>query len=243
MYNANRPTLDELPTSAQLLRSTAIAAVAAGAILVTIVLPAEYGVDPTGAGRFLGLAKMGEIKEQLAGEAEADRQLAAATQEPVQIVPPPLTEPEAVPETTADKGAVPEASAEVAVDAASQTAIIAPPALAEPQPAPEPEGNSDEISITLSPGEGTEIKLVMQAGAKAGFEWTANGGLLNFDTHGDGGGQSISYEKGRGVGRDEGIIEAAFDGNHGWFWRNRTDVDVTMTLRTSGDYQGLKHAR
>ncbi|MCG8694791.1 MAG: transmembrane anchor protein, partial [Minwuiales bacterium] len=80
----------------------------------------------------------------------------------------------------------------------------------------------------------------MDKGAQARFEWTANGGLLNYDTHGDGGGQSISYEKGRGVPGDEGLLVAAFDGNHGWFWRNRTKQDVTLTLRTNGAYRDLK---
>ena len=76
MYNANKPSVDELPTSAQLLRSTVIAIAAAGAILVTTVLPSEYGIDPTGVGRILGLTDMGEIKIQLAEEAEADRRMA-----------------------------------------------------------------------------------------------------------------------------------------------------------------------
>jgi hypothetical protein len=73
MYNSDMPTREELPTTAQLLKSTAIAAVAATAILVTIVLPSEYAVDPTGIGRTLGLTQMGEIKMQLAREAAQDR--------------------------------------------------------------------------------------------------------------------------------------------------------------------------
>jgi hypothetical protein len=88
-----------------------------------------------------------------------------------------------------------------------------------------------EISVTLKPGEGAEVKLTMTKGAKATYSWTANGAVVNFDTHGDGGGENISYEKGRGVAEDEGVLEAAFDGNHGWFWRNRSDTDVTVTLR------------
>lgn len=80
----------------------------------------------------------------------------------------------------------------------------------------------------------------MNEGAQVHYEWTANGGVLNYDAHGDGGGQSISYEKGRGVPDNKGVLEAAFDGNHGWFWRNRTDANVTITLRTQGAYSDLK---
>ncbi|HYW14589.1 MAG TPA: hypothetical protein VE891_00355 [Allosphingosinicella sp.] len=49
------PAIDELPSKRQLNRATLIAAGVAAAILVTTVLPAEYGVDPTGVGRVLGL--------------------------------------------------------------------------------------------------------------------------------------------------------------------------------------------
>src|SRR5437660_951226 len=73
MYNSDMPTRAELPSSRQLLRSTAIAAAAAAALLVTVVLPAEYAIDPTGVGSLLGLTTMGEVKGQLAREAEVDR--------------------------------------------------------------------------------------------------------------------------------------------------------------------------
>jgi len=69
MFNAQRPNLDDLPTNRQLIRATLIAAASAGALLVAVILPSEYGVDPTGAGRVLGLTQMGEIKVQLAEEA------------------------------------------------------------------------------------------------------------------------------------------------------------------------------
>ncbi|ODT04488.1 MAG: hypothetical protein ABS52_04320 [Gemmatimonadetes bacterium SCN 70-22] len=50
----------------------------AGALLLTAVLPAEYGIDPTGAGRVLGLTQMGEIKVRLAREAAEDAAADAA---------------------------------------------------------------------------------------------------------------------------------------------------------------------
>ena len=73
MFNAEKPSLDELPGSAQLFRSTVAAAVVALVVLVTVVLPAEFGIDPTGAGRALGLAEMGAIKQELSEEAEQDK--------------------------------------------------------------------------------------------------------------------------------------------------------------------------
>jgi len=75
MNNAPKPKLEDLPTKAQLFRSSIIAGIGAVAILVTVYLPAEHAIDPTGVGRVLGLTEMGEIKVQLAEEAEADRLL------------------------------------------------------------------------------------------------------------------------------------------------------------------------
>ena len=98
----------------------------------------------------------------------------------------------------------------------------------------------DEVSYTLEPTEGIEVKLVMEEGAVAQFEWTANGAVVNYDTHGDGGGQKTSYEQGRGVAEQTGELVAAFTGNHGWFWRNRTEAPVVVTLRTNGDYSEMK---
>jgi hypothetical protein len=66
---------------------------------------------------------------------------------------------------------------------------------------------------------------------------------VNYDTHGDPIGAPREfyhgYGKATGVASDEGVLEAAFDGLHGWFWRNRGET-VTVTLRTSGDYQELR---
>jgi hypothetical protein len=96
------------------------------------------------------------------------------------------------------------------------------------------------MPFTLTPGEGTEIKLKMVQGAKAQYSWVVEGGEVNFDTHGDAPGQSISYEKGRGVASDEGVLQAAFTGNHGWYWRNRGKFNVKVILRTRGDYTDIK---
>lgn len=61
------------PDSRRLLRSTVTAAAIAVVLLITVVLPAEYGIDPTRIGRVLGLTQMGEIKVRLAREAAADQ--------------------------------------------------------------------------------------------------------------------------------------------------------------------------
>jgi hypothetical protein len=132
-------------------------------------------------------------------------------------------EPSAVP--------VPDAAVEPAPDTAIETAVAG--ATAEPD-------WRDEASYTLAPGEGIEVKLAMDKGQTALFFWTANGSVVNYGTHGDGGGEKIGYEQGHGVGEQSGELTAAFTGNHGWFWRNRTDAPVTITPRTAGNYAEMK---
>ena len=213
MYNSDIPTRAELPTSKQLLRSTFIAAITAAALLVTTVLPAEYGIDPTGIGKTLGLTEMGEIKAQLSKEAEADR----ARDQPT-------------PSPEKRSSLLGTLMAQLVIGpAAAQSAAQA--------------SRADEVSVTLKPGEGAEVKLDMKKGAKATFSWTVAGGVVNYDTHGEPHNNpdaTHSYNKGRGVARDEGVLQAAFDGKHGWFWRNRSAGNVTVTVRTNGEYTSIK---
>ena len=204
MYNSQKPSVDDLPSAAQLLKSTIIAAVSAVGILTTIVLPAEYGIDPTGIGRVLGLTEMGEIKSQLAKEREQDQQAGVTSEDLSSVI-----------DNIKDL---------FAISAHAQ----------------ETNTWSDEVTFTLIPGEGIEWKLVMNQGAVAQYQWITNGGRVNFDLHGDGSGNSITYEKGRGQTDASGTITAAFNGNHGWFWRNRDNVDVTITLQLQGEYSELK---
>lgn len=220
MYNHHRPDLSELPSSAQLLRSTVIALIVAGVLLVTVVMPAEYALDPTGAGRLLGLTQMGELKNTLAEEAAAD---AAQAEQPAPAAATPVVASPAPP---------------APATAQAEPAPAASPAVTEP--APKVATQKHEVNLTLKPNEGTEVKLEMKKGAKATFHWTANGGRLNYDTHGDPynapKGFYHGYGKGKSTPEQQGVLEAAFDGKHGWFWRNRTGETVKLTLKTEGEY-------
>lgn len=203
MYNSNIPSDTEVPSTAKLIKSTIIAAVTAGILLVTVVMPAEYGIDPTGAGKVLGLTRMGEIKTSLAEEAAQDAAM--------------------------DKQAVAE------VESVSEPEIA-------PVPEQEVEIQTHEMSVTLAPDEGTEIKVAMKKGAKVDYVWETNGGKANFDVHGDSKELKINYHnyyKGSDQKR-EGTLVAEFDGSHGWFWRNRTKEPLTITIKTNGEYSSIK---
>jgi hypothetical protein len=182
---------------------------------VGFVLPAEYGVDPTGIGKVLGLTRMGEIKRQLANEADAEAAAAAGAQVAGEATSAGNSPNEATPTVSPvpDVASIPETRGD---------------------------GWRDEMTVSIAPDEAIELKLVMKSGEQAEFEWAAESGALNFNMHGDGGGQKVTYETGRGAQDGAGVLTASFDGHHGWFWRNRTSGAVSLTLRTRGQYAELK---
>jgi hypothetical protein len=194
------PPPQEPPSAKPLLRSTAIAAAVALLIVVTIVLPAEYGKDPTGIGQLLGLKEMGEIKMRLAQE-EAGHD----------------ADGEATPQTPSP--------------AANTAGVTQSPALER----------SDVTEVVLAPTQAKELKLAMSKDARVAYAWATNRGVVNYDMHADNPSTKYhGYTKGQGVRADSGSLVAAFDGMHGWFWRNRGRDSVTVTLRTKGAYTELK---
>ena len=211
MHNTTPPPGAKLPTTTQLIRSTIIAAVSGVAILVTVILPAEYAIDPTGVGDVLGLQEMGEIRQQLEQEAAEDEHHSA------------------LPTT-------PRPQKERVDEWLSKIAGLLIPAAAAQTP---DTGWTDEVTFTLTPGEGTEVKLTMKEGGIATYAWTAENGRINYDLHAHAGGQNAAYGKGRGKTEDAGSFTAEFDGDHGWFFRNRDQQNVTVTLRLSGQYSAV----
>lgn len=207
MTHIHKTRSNDLPSIGKLVKSTILAVVLAGIILVTAVLPAEYGIDPTGVGELLGLKRMGDIKVSLARE--------AATQEVRgSIGNPPLV------------GEVPQKSQDAPGDTPVSTGTPV---------------RTDEMTISLAPNEGKEIKLIMAKGRQVKYEWWTDRGKANFDSHADSKKLDIAYHSyGKGATeRDKGTLEAAFDGNHGWFWRNRTNADMIVTLQIEGEYSDI----
>lgn len=104
--------------------------------------------------------------------------------------------------------------------------------------------NKESISIELKPGQANEVKLTMPQSASVNFDWKAVGGGLNYDTHGDPVNAPKGFYHGYGKGKNEttqqGVLKAAFDGKHGWFWRNRTENPVTVTLLVEGQFSEMK---
>ena len=188
----------------------------AGGLLITTILPAEFGIDPIGVGRALGLTQMGEIKKSLISNANAG-------------------------ETAPSAGARTAKAVVEAPAAAGPSTAASQPSAATKAMTPAPQHTT---TITLKNGQAAEIKLAMRKDASVRYEWSTAGVPVNYDTHGDPVNAPKDFYHGYGKGRnktgDAGTLQAAFDGKHGWYWRNRSGADVTITLKTDGDYEKLE---
>jgi len=176
-------------SSERLAVAAGIAILVAGLLLVTVILPAEYAVDPLGTGARLGLMELGETGKQV------DALNAAA-----------------------------------ATTGSGQGAIV----VAQPQPFAR-----DEETFVIAPGKGMEYKYRLEKGEPLLYSWTATA-LVHFEFHAepDGAprGYAQTYEKHDATRDASGTLTAPFSGIHGWYWENRTNQPVTVTLRSAGFY-------
>lgn len=100
---------------------------------------------------------------------------------------------------------------------------------------------SDQMTVVLKPHTGLEVKALMKTGDHLIFHWESSG-PVKMDMHGErpnDGDRFTRYWLEPAVTTAQGAFTAPFDGRHGWYWRNRGDSDVTITVKTSGFYENL----
>lgn len=203
-----------LPTSGRLLKSTALAVTVAGVLLITTVLPAEYGIDPTGIGTRLGLGVL------------------ASTAEATDSAPDVAETPTAAGDSDSDaaNGALTAKAAAAFGDAEGQSfdagAVSANIGGLR----------RDRLTLTLPPGKGAEIKARLGAGDGMVFKWNPSQDVA-VDMHGerpDVKGAWTSYAVETAQREGAGTFVAPFDGTHGWYWQNRGTAPVTVSIEVVG---------
>jgi hypothetical protein len=209
----------ETPSVGRILMATVAAAILATVILFVAVLPAEYGIDPLGTGRRLGLTSLAKAQEPQAATASAGP-ANSAPKEIASIVP--------VLEPAADGGA---------------------PTMKGTFIAQSGKYKIDSREIKLGPGEGMEIKYNMKKGAGLIYSWTTSSpvffefhGEPNVKPAGkEGTDYYESYELSDKVAKDQanGTFIAPSSGLHGWFWENKSSGAVTLKLVSAGFYDWI----
>jgi hypothetical protein len=104
----------------------------------------------------------------------------------------------------------------------------------------------DEQSIIVPPQRGIEYKFNVMKFENLIYEWkTLDGSDIYFDFHGEPQGDTTGYFESYSIATTnqmKGTATVPFNGSHGWYWKNTTDKEITITLKTSGNYLviGLK---
>jgi hypothetical protein len=98
-------------------------------------------------------------------------------------------------------------------------------------------------TLTLQPGQQTEVKAVLDAAQVIVYSWKAQGGQVYTDFHGHepGAGEAfVRYEEQQSGAEGYGSLVAPFAGEHGWFWLNISEQPVTITLELTGYIREMK---
>ncbi|MEJ7779275.1 MAG: hypothetical protein WKF68_06765 [Daejeonella sp.] len=181
-------------------------------ILITAVLPAEYGMDPTGAGKLFGFSRL-----YVPEEAENDQMSSASG---VQRSFPVIKLEKA--------GSGPEVKRPAEAD--------------KPAPAEQLDEREDRVQVTVPAGKGIEYKINMLKHGKIKYEWTTNKGTVYFDFHGEvkqaKEAKAVYFESYTIAYSNNmvGTFLSPYEGKHGWFFRNDSSTDIIVTLRLKGQY-------
>lgn len=201
--------------------ATVIAALIAGVILVVAVLPAEYGIDPLGTGKAMGLTSLAAAQEKPAAAATpSGASSTPAANDTATIVP--VLEPSPTGDAPKMKGTF----------IAQKTGY-----------------QIDSREMKLGPGEGMEIKYNMKKGAGLLYSWTTSAPVF-FEFHGEpnvkpkgkeGTDYYESYDLQDKEPKDQahGTFIAPSTGLHGWFWENKSPNAVTLKLVSAGFYDWI----
>ncbi|WP_428312814.1 hypothetical protein [Hydrocarboniphaga sp.] len=125
------------------------------------------------------------------------------------------------------------------VAASDQPLPLPNPAVSQIKPEP-PQTRTMQIKLPV--GGETEIKAVLDAAQVILFSWKSDADIYT-DYHGhepDAGDSFVRYEEQMSGHAGNGSLVAPFSGEHGWYWVNISDRDVTIELTVTGYYKEIK---
>src|ERR1041384_2518320 len=101
----------------------------------------------------------------------------------------------------------------------------------------------ESVDFKLKPPEGMEYKHRLEKGEALLYSWNATGPVdyeLHAEPDGAPAGYAQSYEKKNASTGASGTLTAPVPGIHRWYWENKNENEVTVTLKTAG-YYNLSH--
>jgi hypothetical protein len=199
----------QAPSGRRIALSVVVALAVAVVVLVAAVLPAEYGIDPTGVGRALGFTELNapatrtlEVRDVLGGN-EAVREVEIpAFNEPVPLPNPAVHQSEDRPIQTRTITVMLESGQETEVKTVLRESKV--------------------IEYTWKT-DGDIVYCDMHGhDPAAGQDFFVR-----------------YREDQEGATEATGSLVAPFDGEHGWYWLNIAEGPVTITLTVTGFYDDI----
>ena len=205
------------PSGASLFKSAFFTLLGAVIVTTLFIIPAEYGVDPTGVGTRLGLVALGtaDPSPETATRSAAPKLVSGQFPSPPSAEDFDYYEPEVLGDPYSRSHAA--------------------------------EFRSTSLEIALDELEQVEVKAVMKQGDALVYSWKlTEGDSIYTDFHADPHQTElypdrywIRYAESEGASAS-GSLVAPFDGNHGWYWMNIEENPVKIVLEVRGYYESLE---
>ena len=209
MTTNNQPNLNK----GQLLKSLIIALIIGAIVLLTAVLPAEYGLDPLGTGKLFGFSKLYQGNEKI----ESNEIYSSLNFKKIKIGK--LGSPLSVPKPSEADNPPPE----VQYPQREDTIEVVVPA----------EKGIEYKFKSLKYGS-TKYEWVTDEG----IVYIDFHGEVKQENPP----KNVFYESYTLAYSNNmaGTLTAPFEGKHGWYFRNETKEDIIVTIRLNGNYELFK---
>jgi hypothetical protein len=199
----------QAPSGRRIALSVGLAVIVAAIVLVVAVLPAEYGIDPTGIGRALGLDALNapasrtiEVRDVIGGNERVREVEIPAFNEPVPLPNPAVHQAEDRPIETRTVTLTLGVDDETEVKAVLRASKV--------------------IEYTWKTDGGLVYCDMHGHDPAAGQDFFVR-----------------YREDQEGATEATGSLVAPFDGEHGWYWLNLHDGPVTITLTVTGFFDDI----
>ena len=209
MTTNNQPNLNK----GQLLKSLIIALIIGAIVLLTAVLPAEYGLDPLGTGKLFGFSKLYQGNEKI----ESNEIYSSLNFKKIKIGK--LGSPLSVPKPSEADNPPPE----VQYPQREDTIEVVVPA----------EKGIEYKFKSLKYGS-----IKYEWATDKGIVYIDFHGEVKQENPP----KNVFYESYTLAYSNNmaGTLTAPFEGKHGWYFRNETKEDIVVTIRLNGHYKLFK---
>jgi hypothetical protein len=209
MTTNNQPNLNK----GQLLKSLIIALIIGAIVLLTAVLPAEYGIDPLGTGKLFGFSKLYQGNEQI----ENNEIYSSLNFKKIKMEK--LGSPQSVPKPSEADNSPPEVQYSVREDTIE---VIVPAKKGI-------EYKFKSLKYGRTKYEWSTDKGIVYIDFHGEVKQENSSKNVFYESY------TLAYSNNMA-----GTLTAPFEGKHGWYFRNETNQDIVVAIRLNGQYELFK---